>query len=158
LRVQGAGSRYVHGGAALQEIVIPVITAHKKRQSDTTVVEVEILGSSSNIISTGQLTVAFYQTEPVTDKVHARTLRAGLYTKAGELISDQHELTFAMTSEYARERELRVQFILTKKADVANNQEVYLRLEERIPDTPRYRSYKDAIYTLRRSFTSDFDF
>ena len=158
LRVRGAGSRYVHGGAALQEVVIPVIQINKKRQSDVTTVDVDILRSGNAKISTGQLAVAFYQTQPVTEKVQPRTLRAGLYTAAGVLISDQHTVTFDMPSENARERELRVQFVLTRQADAANNQDVILRLDERVPDTSHYQEYKTVRYQLRRSFTSDFDF
>ncbi|MBW7886452.1 MAG: BREX-1 system phosphatase PglZ type A [Caldilineaceae bacterium] len=158
LRVKGAGSRYVHGGAALQEVVVPVVSINKKRQSDLSNVEVDILRGSSSIISTGQVSVAFYQVEPVTEKVQPRMLRAGIYTEAGVLVSDQHELTFDFTAENGRERELRVQFVLTRQAEAANNQEVILRLEERVPDTTYYREYKAIRYTLRRSFTSDFDF
>lgn len=157
LRQKGAGSRYVHGGAALQEVMIPVLQINKKRQSDVTTVEVEILRSANSIISSGQLTVAFYQVEAVTEKVQPRRLRAGLYTTAGKLISDQHELTFDITSDNAREREVRVQFVLTREADAANNQEVILRLDERVADTAQYRDYRTARYVLRRSFTSDFD-
>ena len=74
------------------------------------------------------------------------------------MISDQLELTFDIASENARERERRVQFVLTQKADAANGQEVILRLDERVPDTEHYREYRTARYMLRRSFTSDFDF
>lgn len=158
LRVRGAGSRYVHGGAALQEVVVPVIRINKKRQSDISLVHVDILGGASSIISTGQLSVTLYQAGPVTDKVQPRTLRAGIYTAGGDLISDEHELVFDFTSDNARERERRVQFVLTKKADTANGQDVFLRLAERVPDTTHYQEYKTARYTLRRSFTSDFDF
>jgi uncharacterized protein (TIGR02687 family) len=158
LRVRGAGSRYVHGGASLQEVVIPVIEINKKRQSDTTVVDVDILRGSTSVITSGQIMIAFYQSEPITDKVQPRTLRAALYNQSGEPISDQRELTFDMAAEHPRERELRVQFVLTQKADAANGQEVILRLDERVPDTTHYREYKAARYTLRRSFTSDFDF
>ncbi len=157
LRVQGAGSRYVHGGTALQEVIIPVLQINKNRQSDIANVEVEILRSGTSVISTGQLVVAFYQVEPVTDKVQPRTLRAGLYTRAGGLISDQHELVFDLAAEAPRERERRVQFVLTQQAAAANGQEVILRLEERVPDTGYYREYATARYVLRRSFTSDFD-
>jgi uncharacterized protein (TIGR02687 family) len=157
LRVKGAGSRYVHGGAALQEVIVPVVSINKKRQSDLSVVGVDILRGSSMIISAGQLSVAFYQTEPVTEKNQPRTLRVGIYTEAGVLISDQHTLTFDFAAENARERELRVQFVLSKAADAANNQDVLLKLEERVPDTAFHREYKAARYTLRRSFTSDFD-
>jgi uncharacterized protein (TIGR02687 family) len=158
LRVKGAGSRYVHGGAALQEVIVPVVSINKKRQSDLSVVAVDILRGSSTIISAGQLSVAFYQTEPVTEKIQPRTLRVGIYTEAGVLLSDQHTLTFDFAAENARERELRIQFVLTKAADAANNQDVLLKLEEQVPDTAFYREYKAACYTLRRSFTSDFDF
>ena len=158
LRVQGAGSRYVHGGAALQELVIPILQINKKRQSDIASVQVEILRSGTSVISTGQLVVSFYQTEAVSDKVQPRTLRAGLYTRGGDLISDQHELAFDFAAEAPRERERRVQFVLTQRAAAANGQEVILRLEEKVPDTGYYREYATARYVLRRSFTSDFDF
>ncbi|MGC9523899.1 MAG: BREX-1 system phosphatase PglZ type A [Anaerolineae bacterium] len=158
LRIRGAGSRYVHGGAALQEIVIPILKINKKRESDTRQVDVDILRGASSIITSGQLSVIFYQTEPVTDKVQPRQLRAGIYTQEGVLISDRHDLTFDLDSENARERELPVRFVLTKKADDANGQEVILRLEEPVAGTSHYREYKMVRYTLRRAFTSDFDF
>ena len=158
LRVKGAGSRYVHGGATLQEVVIPVLQINKKRQSDVTMVEVDMLRGSTSVITAGQLTVAFYQTTPVTDKVQPRTLRAGIYTQAGELISDRHERSFDLTADHPREREMPVRFVLTRKADEANGQDVFLRLDERVSDTSHYREYKAARYLLRRSFTSDFDF
>ena len=81
-----------------------------------------------------------------------------LYTEGGTLISDQHELTFDITSEQARQREVRRQFVLTREAEDANNQEVILRLDEQVEGTSHYRSYRSARYLLRRSFTSDFDF
>jgi uncharacterized protein (TIGR02687 family) len=158
LRVSGAGSRYVHGGATLQEIVVPVIQINKKRQSDISQVNVDILRGNNNMITTNQLTVRFYQTEPVTDKVQPRKLRAGLYTQAGQSISDQHDLVFDFASEQERERELAVQFMLAHQADAANGQEIILRLEEPVADTTHYREYKVARYTLRLSlFTRDFD-
>jgi uncharacterized protein (TIGR02687 family) len=116
LRLKGSGSRFVHGGASLQEVVIPI------------------------------------------EKVQARKLRAGIYTQAGGLISDCHELIFDLISENPRERELQVRFVLTRKADEANNQEVILLLDEKLAGTSHYKEYKSLRYQIRRSFTSDFDF
>ncbi len=158
LRLKGSGSRFVHGGASLQEVVIPIIHINKKRQSDISAVEVDILRGSSMVITSGQLAVAFYQAQPVTDKVQPRKLRAGIYTQAGMLISDCHELSFDLTSENPRERELQVRFVLTRKADDANNQEVILLLDEKLTGTTHYKEYKSLRYLMRRSFTSDFDF
>jgi len=158
LRLKGSGSRFVHGGASLQEVVIPVLKVNKKRQSDVSAVEVDILRGASSVITSGQLAVTLYQSGPVTEKVQPRHLRAGIYTQSGELISDSHELSFDLTSENPRERELQVRFVLSRKADEANGQEVFLKLEEQHAGTSHYKQYKSLRYLMRRSFTSDFDF
>jgi uncharacterized protein (TIGR02687 family) len=161
LRLKGSGSRFVHGGASLQEVVIPVLKINKKRQSDVSVIEVDILRGASSVITSGQLAVTMYQAGPVTEKIQPRVLRAGIYTEAGELselISDSHELIFDLTSNNPRDREIQVRFMLTRKADNANGQEVVLRLEEKHEGTSHYKEYKSLRYMMRRSFTSDFDF
>ena len=158
LRLKGAGSRFVHGGASLQEIVLPVLKINKKRQSDVTSVEVDILRGASSVITSGQLAVALYQTGPVNDKIQPRSLRAGIYTEEGELISDSHDLTFDLASENPRERELQIRFVLSRKADEVNGREVILRLEEKHAGTSHFKEYKSLRYMMRRSFTSDFDF
>lgn len=158
LRLKGSGSRYVHGGASLQEVVIPIIKINKKRTSDITSVEVEILPGASSIITAAQLTVVFYQAKASTDKVQPRTLQAGIYTQKGELISDSHDITFDLGSENSRDREVPVTFVLMRKADEVNGQEVHLRLSEKLSGTSQYKKYKSIAYTMRRSFTSDFDF
>jgi len=158
LRQKGSGSRYVHGGAALQELVVPVLLVNKKRESDTSRVEVDIMRGAGTLITSGQLSVVFYQVQAVSEKVWGRKLRAGIYSLSGVLVSDQHELDFDLAEENARERETPVRFMLTREADQFNNQEVVLRLDEQIDDTSHYREYKSLRYTLRRSFTSDFEF
>ena len=159
LRLKGSGSRFVHGGASLQEVVIPVINVSKRRADDAIrQVDVEILQSGSSVITSGLLAVTLYQSEEVTDKVQKRELRAGIYNKAGELISDSHDLSFDLRYKNPRERELPLRLMLSSKADDSNGQEVTLRLEERQGTTSHYTKYKETRYILRRSFTSDFDF
>ena len=65
---------------------------------------------------------------------------------------------FDMTSDNARDRELQIQMVLSHEADKANNQEVILRLDEKLAGTSHYQEYLSVRYQLRRSFTSDFDF
>lgn len=156
LRERGSGSRFVHGGASLQEVIIPVITVNKKRQSDVSKVDIDIIGSSTTVITSGQISVAFYQSQAISNKVQARELSAGIYTKDGKLISDRHDLIFDLTSERSRERELKVRFILTKEAEQFNRQEVLLKLKEKVSGTSHESDYKIVRYMLRRSFTSDF--
>lgn len=158
LRLKGSGSRFVHGGATLQEVVIPVIHINKKRQSDVGRVDVDFIGAGGKTITTGQLAVVLYQAEPVTEKRQPRRLRAGLYTLDGELVSDQHDLMFDFSSTHARDRELSIRLMLSRKADEANNQQVELRLDERVEGTTHFSKYKSVRYTIRRSITSEFDF
>ena len=121
-------------------------------------VGVEILQGASSVITSGQIAATFYQSEPVTDKVQPRYLHAGIYNQNGELISDRHDLAFDLSSENPRDREMKIQFVLTQKADEANGQNVTLRLDEKLGGTSHYREYKSIRYLMRRSFTSDFDF
>ena len=158
LRRRGAGSRFVHGGATLQEVVVPVIRVNKKRRSDVRQVDVDVLGGAGGRITSGQLAVRMYQSQTVTDKVLPRVLRAGIFDAAGKRISDSHDLTFDIRSENPRERELAVRFVLSREADEANGQEVFLRLEEKVAGTSHYKEYKSLRYIMQRSFTTDFDF
>lgn len=158
MRLSGSGSRFVHGGASLQETIIPIISINKKRSSDITMVEVEVLRSGSSVITSGQIAVTLYQVEAVTDKIQPRKLRLGIYTESGKLISDSHTVDVDLTSENAREREMKLRFLLNQEADSANNQEVILKLEEPVAGTNQWEEYKQLRYTIKRSFTSDFDF
>lgn len=156
LRLAGGGTRFVHGGAALQEIVVPVLTVNKKRRSDTRLVDVEVWPESDKI-TTGQVVVKLFQAEAVGDKVQPRSLRAGLYV--GEtLISNQVQLTFDQTSTDKRERYQNAQMLLSQDANNYNNRQVEFRLDEAIPNTQQWRLYRKVGYTLKRSFASDFDF
>lgn len=157
LRQQGSGSRYVHGGASLQEIVVPLLEVGKKRKSDVSKVDVEILAGGKNIISSSQLSVVFYQKDAVTDKLAPRTLKAGIYSKTNELISNEHEIEFDLTEENAREREIKKQFLLTKAADAFEGQQITLVLKERQGKTSYYETITRHPYTLRRGMGTDFD-
>ena len=158
LRKKGAGSRFVHGGATLQEVVIPVIRVGKRREADVEKVEVQIIVAGKSLISSGQTAVTLYQTQPVSEKQQQREVLAGIYTSDGTLISDEHQLTFDYTSQNARERELPIKFLLAREADRFNNQDVFLKLRERIGKTSHYDDYSSHRFQLRRGISTDFDF
>ncbi|ASN39991.1 TIGR02687 family protein [Arthrobacter sp. 7749] len=156
ITLPGAGSQFVHGGASLQEIVVPVITINKGRSDTVEPVNVDIHPETDKI-TTGQVVVRLYQSMPVTDQRTARRLRAGLYF--GETpISNQVELLFDHGSAEGRDRFQSVRLLLSKDAEQANNQSVEFRLEQLILGTDNWKRYKSAPYTIKRSFTSDFDF
>lgn len=152
----GAGTRYVHGGASLQEVVVPVISVNKKRKSDVRPVNVDLMPETDKI-TTGQLAVKLLQREAVTDKIHSRQVRLGLYV-GDTLISDQPVLTFDSASDDQRARYQKAVLYLTQDADQYNNRPAELRLEEPIPNTTQWKPFSKGNYTIKRSFSTDFDF
>jgi uncharacterized protein (TIGR02687 family) len=158
MRVKGAGSRFVHGGASLQEVVIPVIRVGKQRETDVGQVDVQIFVTGRSLISSGQTAVTLYQTQPVSEKMRPRELLAGIYATDGTLISDEYTLIFDFRSDNAREREMPRKFLLSREADRFNNQDVILKLRERVGKTSHYQDYATHRFQLRRGMTTDFDF
>lgn len=158
LRRQGSGSRFVHGGATLQEAVIPLIAVSKTRQSDVTQVDIEALATGPKVITTNQFSVKFYQSAPVSEKVAPRTLSIGLYASDGELISDQHEVVFDAASNDVRDREKTLRLLLASNAGGHNEQDVQLRLREKHAGTSHFKDYKSVTYRLRNRISGDFDF
>jgi uncharacterized protein (TIGR02687 family) len=158
MRIKGAGSRFVHGGATLQEMVIPVLRVGKRREADVGKVEVQIIAPSRNLISSGQTAVALYQAQPVSEKQQQRDLLAGIYAQDGTLISDEHQLTFDFISKNPREREFPITFLLSREADRFNNQDVFLKLRERVRNTSHFEDYTSQLFQLRRGISTDFDF
>lgn len=149
IRLQGSGSKFVHGGATLQEVIIPLIQINKKRRNDTSFVSVAVLDSSTNSITTNQIALVFYQSEAVTLKARPRKLRAGIYSEKGELISSRHELIFDSESDNPRDREQTAVFPLTGASTACRGKNVILKLEEQIKDTNQFREYARRVYTLR---------
>lgn len=155
-RVKGSGSRYVHGGASLQEVVIPVVKVNKKRQGDVSFVSVSVLTGSSNRITSGQLGVTFYQNQPINAKVKQLRIRAGIYTADNVLISESKELIFDFTSEHARDREKLVRFLFSNTPEAMKGQKVELRLEIPIENTSKWKPYASYPYMLQRQMATDF--
>ncbi|MEX2405657.1 MAG: BREX-1 system phosphatase PglZ type A, partial [Candidatus Paceibacterota bacterium] len=158
LRVQGAGSRFVHGGATLQELITPVIFVKKKREDTVTQVDVDVLNKRNNKISTNIQRVSFYQNKPVGEQMISRTLKIQFQSKDGESLSDVFTYTFDSDATNPKDREMVYQFQISSKAsEKYGNQEVYLLLEQQVEDSNKWIEYGKYPYEIKISFTSDFD-
>lgn len=156
MKLQGSGARYVHGGATLQEIVVPVISVTYADSGKTAVRPVNLtIQQKSPNITTGILAVDIHQSEPVSDKVQGRELRAGIYL-GDELLSNAVVLKFNSESSDPSARYVPARMSLRAEADQHNNKDVELRLEEQIPNTTQWRLVTKAVYKLKRSFQADF--
>jgi uncharacterized protein (TIGR02687 family) len=157
IRIKGSGSRFIHGGASLQEIVIPLVKVTKLRQDTTTQVEIDIIKSTDRI-TTNILAVSFIQTELVSEQVLSRTIRASLCSEDGELLSDKFSYIFDIEEGSERQREVKHRFQLSNKTSGKyKNQRVKLILEQPVEGTAKWKHYKDYYYTLNISFANDFD-
>lgn len=157
MRISGAGSRFVHGGSSLQEIVVPVLEINKARKSDIEQVDIDIISGSSNITS-NTFAVSFYQKQPIADKVLPRQIRVAFYTGADKLISDLVTLSFNSFESDALAREKRQTFLLNATASQYNGQDVYLKMEEQIEGTNQFKLYKSYTFRMMIAFSSEFDF
>jgi uncharacterized protein (TIGR02687 family) len=153
----GSGSRFVHGGPTLQEIVVPVIRLKRERKDEIRQVEVQLLGLPARI-TTARLKLRLFQSEAVEPKVQERTLRISLVAKAdGALLCEPRTLRFDSTATEPREREQLLELVLSNAADDYNNKELELRLEEVREGASQALPYKNEVLKLQRAFGNDFD-
>jgi uncharacterized protein (TIGR02687 family) len=112
------GSRFVHGGAMLQEIVVPVVTVREqegasREKTRTTHVPVTVLGQTHKI-TTNRWAVELLQTEKVTDRRKAVTLDIAVYDGA-TAITNIERMTFDSTSDVFEERKRRISLSLEQR-------------------------------------------
>lgn len=155
MRKQGSGSRFVHGGSMLQEIVIPVLHVNIKKGSNVSQVDVDVLSHRARI-TTNKQTIGFYQTEPVTEKVTPITLRIGFYDENGNLLSDAPILTFGTQSTDSTQREQKHVFIFQNQLSQLNGKDINLRLERLVPNTDQFVLYKEEKYRVNVMFANEF--
>jgi uncharacterized protein (TIGR02687 family) len=89
------GYNFAHGGASLQELIIPVIRSSQKRTDKTEKVGVTLVSPKLNLISS-QLKFQLLQSEAVTMTIQERTVVCGLYD-GDNLVSDEKRLTLSST-------------------------------------------------------------
>ena len=153
LRKRGSGKQFVHGGAALQEIVIPCLSVKKLRVGDVRKVEISVL-SQTSVITTNQVMISFFQDEPVSEKIQGRTIKVAFFKKTGEPISEFHEISFDSTETESTLREVKRTFNFTRSAE--NNLDCSLKLESKIERANQFSPYKEYNYSLRKTFVADF--
>ena len=154
MRKQGSGSRFVHGGSMLQEIVVPVLHVNIKKVADVSQVDVDILNKRAKLTTNNQ-TISFYQTEAVNEKVKGITLRIGFYDVQGSLISDSINMVFDSENTDSTQREKKHIFVFKNHLSKLNGQEVRLKMERQIPNTGQYVPYKEESYKVSVMFQAE---
>ncbi|HJH31242.1 MAG TPA: BREX-1 system phosphatase PglZ type A [Methanosarcinaceae archaeon] len=122
---QGGGINYVHGGASLQEIIIPVLVYnHNRQDSDLDrkgiehgKVDITVL-DSHNKITSNSFKVKILQTAKVTDKREPLRCKIALYDSNEQMISDEKLFIADSISDEPEERIQEV--ILTLGSNIKN--------------------------------------
>ncbi len=154
----GSGSRFVHGGTSLQEVVVPVIKLKRERKDESRTVEAELLRVPAKI-TMGKLSFGLFQLEAVEPKKRLPLqLRIGLYAKAdGALLCAHRTVLLDSAASEAREREQQVVLELSNAASDYNNQMLELRVEQHLEGVSTPVPYKTVDLKLQQPFGSDFD-
>jgi uncharacterized protein (TIGR02687 family) len=107
--IQGAGAQYVHGGASLQEVCVPIITYHHKRAEkgdDGIVRKVEVqVNASTRRITNNRFKFKLMQVQAVEGRWRSRRVTVGLYDRSGAAITDIKTVELNSNSQQPIDRE-----------------------------------------------------
>ncbi len=148
------GARFIHGGAMLQEIVVPIIFVKELRgqQAEKLTIKkvgVSILGSLNRVVNNLQ-TFTFIQTEPISERIKPGTLLISLRDE-NELISNEVAVTFDSTSQVMDERKKSIQLTI-KTGQYDKKKDYYLILR----DAENQAEWTRITVTIDLAFTNDF--
>jgi uncharacterized protein (TIGR02687 family) len=148
------GAKFFHGGAMLQEIVIPVMTISEMKgihrsKSQVGIVGVSLLGSYKKIV-TNIPRFEFIQTDKVSQRMKPRTLKVAL-RDGNDIISKEETITFDSESSSMDERKKSVRLSL-KSGPFDNKKEYALVLRNADDDT----EYDRLPLMIDIAFANDF--
>lgn len=151
-KLAGGGINYVHGGASLQEIVIPVIKYKniRNKKIEVSKVNVEFI-TLSRKIRNNVTKFKFVQVEGVNEieKILPRILKLGLYDENNP-ISNEKQVSFNY-----KENNTMVEISLTLKAiDFDKNKDFYFR----VIDIDTNEILTEEKYKIDIGITNDFEF
>ena len=113
-KIKGGTRQFVHGGASLQEICVPVLRYKDVRVATGETgpnrkVSVQV-NARHKRITNNKFTLKLLQTEPVKDKILARKIKVGFYDSENisEAITNEKVIELNKTSANALEREYKI--------------------------------------------------
>lgn len=149
------GARFIHGGAMLQEICVPVVKVHHKKDEKTRErtkdkkVTVHLLGTKHRI-TTPRHRFEFIQMEPVSERVKPVTYKVAVY-EGKEPVTNIETLTFDSTSNNMENRKRSATLVLQDR-EYDKHTKYRLVLRDAVDNTEKQSI--DVI--IDRAFTDDF--
>lgn len=152
LAAPSGGYMFTHGGAALQEIVIPIITSRQERGDNKQPVGVMILDRKLSM-QASRLRFKLLQTEAVSMDMKERTIRVALYHN-DKPVTPIKDVMLDKTDPSLDNRKIQVDLTLNKNVDAKVLQ---LKVFDRSDDQMLNPIIKENV-TNNTLIENDFDF
>ncbi|WP_110934503.1 BREX-1 system phosphatase PglZ type A [Paenibacillus bouchesdurhonensis] len=156
-RMQGTGVNFVHGGASLQEVVIPLLAFKNKRagqRGSQAIQKVDIrLTSTLRRVTNSIFNLDFFQTEKVADKTIARTVVIYMADDNGNVLSNEETVIGDRSFDHPADRTFKLQFVL-RSMNYDRNKHYYLVIK----DTETGVVIDKVPFSINLGIVSDFDF
>ncbi|MDP9739387.1 UNVERIFIED_ORG: uncharacterized protein (TIGR02687 family) [Bacillus sp. B2I3] len=156
-KIQGSGVNFVHGGASLQEVVVPLIQYKNIRRGQANsreIVKVDIkLTNTIRKITNSLFHLSFFQTERVEEKVVPRSVMIYMADEDGAVVSNEETIIGDRTSNNPEERTFKLRFAL-KTITYDKNKHYYLTMK----DVETGVVLEKIPFNINLGIVSDFDF
>lgn len=153
-KTQGPGTNYVHGGASLQETIIPVLKYKNSRKEEFKVKKVEVKLTNISRRITNRITfLEFFQTEKADEKKLPRRLKLYFEDKEGNRLSNENIIIADSKSIKPEDRLFKEKFTL-KDAGYDKTKDYYLMLEDEEEKVEKV--YKRIPFVIDLLITNDF--
>ncbi|PAD85755.1 TIGR02687 family protein [Niallia circulans] len=156
-KMQGSGINFVHGGASLQEIVVPLLTFKNKRTGQKgakAIKKVDIkLTNTTRKITNSIFNLEFFQTEKVEYKTTPRTVVIYMTDEGGTVISNEETVIGDRPFDNPADRTFKIRFVL-KNIPYDRSKTYYLTIK----DTETSVVVEKIPFNINLGIISDFDF
>ncbi len=156
-KVQGEGSKFVHGGATLQEMVVPVVSFKNIRTTYKHSIKAEKvkvkLTNEVRKITNSIFTLSFFQTESVSEKIIPVTLEVYMIDETNNVISNIETIIADKENDRPEERIFKIKLIL--KAMIYEKNKKYNLI---IKDKELGLILEELPFSINLGIASDYDF
>ncbi|WP_308417650.1 BREX-1 system phosphatase PglZ type A [Alkalihalobacterium bogoriense] len=156
-KIQGSGVNFVHGGASLQEVVVPLLMFKNKRSGQKGTKEIKKvdikLTNTTRKITNSIFNLSFFQTEKVEEKMIARTVVIYMADEDGSVISNEETIIGDREFDNPEDRTFKLRFVL-KSIPYDRGKTYYLVIK----DTETQVTVDRIPFTINLGIVSDFDF
>ena len=151
------GARFVHGGATLQEVVVPLLEVKQKYKKSAETVRVSKVGvnvlGNQHRITTNIHAFTLLQTEPVSEKVLAASISMELINQLGESVSSRELVNLDSDAKDLGDRQKRISISIASKAVKPSNEHFLV-----LTDTETDIELQRIPVRIDLAIENDFDF